>query len=319
RNRKWSAELLKELDIPLEWLPPCSESTEVTGKISAEVARITGLKTGTPVVGGGGDQAAGAVGSGIVKPGVISITIGTSGVVFAFSEKPLYDPAGRVHTFCHAVPKKWQVMGVMLAAGGSLQWFRNNLGQAEMAAAKKKNVDPYEILIGNTRDIPPGSEGLIFLPYLSGERTPHADPDARGLFFGLTLKHTRAHMTRAILEGVCFGLRDSLEIIKELGVPINEIRLAGGGARSIIWSQMLADILNNEIVTVDPAEGAAYGAALLAGIGTGVYQDANQACQTTIKTTSRFKPNAANVKKYNKYYDLFRSLYVLLKDKFKLL
>ncbi len=318
KNRGWSKELLKKLDIPLEWLPACSESSEITGEITGAVAKLTGLKAGMPVVGGGGDQAAQAVGTGIVKMGIISITIGTSGVVFAFSDKPLYDPRGRLHTFCHAVPGKWHVMGVMLAAGGSLQWFRNNLGQEEITLAKKRAVDPYEILINNTKSIPPGSEGLVFLPYLCGERTPHADPDARGVFFGLTLKHTKAHLTRSVLEGVCFGLRDSLEIIKDMGILINEVRVSGGGARSKIWLQILADVINYEIITVEPAEGAAYGVALLAGVGTGVYQDIYQACRKSIKITSRLKPNPENVKIYNQRYRVFKSLYVSLKDKFKL-
>ena len=317
KNRKWSEQLLSELDIPIEWMSRCYESIEVTGRITAEIAKLTGLKTGTPVMGGGGDQAAQAIGTGIVTPGVISVNIGTSGVVFAYSQKPQFDPAGRVHTFCHAVPGQWHVMGVMLAAGGSLCWLRNNLGQEEIRQARQRKVDPYEILITDAQDIPAGSEGLIFLPYLSGERTPHCDPDARGVFFGLSLKHTKQHMTKAVLEGICFGLRDGLEIIKGMGIPVKEIRLTGGGARSKIWAQMLADILDREIVTVEPAEGSAYGAALLAGIGVGVYRNAIQACRNTLKLKGRIKPRKKNVTIYARHYETFKSLYAALRPEFK--
>ncbi|MFH1228479.1 MAG: xylulokinase [Planctomycetota bacterium] len=319
KNRRWSEELLASLDVPLSWMPECYESTEITGCVAGPAAALTGLKSGTPVVGGGGDQAAQAIGTGIVTAGIISVNIGTSGVVFAYSDKPLFDPDGRIHTFCHAVPRKWHVMGVMLAAGGSLRWFRDNLGIPEIEIARRRKVDPYEILIESVKEVPPGSEGLVFLPYLSGERTPHSDPDARGVFFGLSLKHTKNHLVRSVLEGVCFGLRDSLEIMKGLGIPVKEIRLSGGGARSKIWAQILADVLNKEIVTVEPAEGSAYGAALLAGIGAGLYQNAGQACKSAIKIKGRIKPSGKNVIAYDKSYELFKSLYSALKDRFKML
>ncbi|MBI5361009.1 MAG: xylulokinase [Planctomycetes bacterium] len=318
KNRKWSKQILEELDVPLSFMPECRESWEISGMITEKAGRLTGLKTGTPVIGGGGDQAAQAIGTGIVKPGIISINIGTSGVVFACSEKPQFDPAGRVHTFCHAVPRKWHVMGVMLAAGGSLRWFRDNLGREEARAAKQKGIDPYEALIEEARNIPAGSEGLMFLPYLSGERTPYADPCARGVFFGLGLRHTKGHMIKAVLEGVCFGLRDSLGIIEELGIPVKEIRVTGGGARSKAWIQILSDVLGREIITVEPAEGSAYGAALLAGIGAGVYADAAQACGRTIRTKAVFRPSPANASVYNRRYRLFRSLYKSLKEDFKI-
>ena len=317
KKRKWSEEMLKLLDIPLSWMPDCFESHQITGKVNKEAAKLTGLVEGTPVVGGGGDQAAQAVGSGIVEPGIISITIGTSGVVFAFSETPEVDPEGRIHTFCHAVEGKWHVMGVMLSAGGSLRWFRDNLGQDEVKIAYEKKVDPYEILLEGIDKIPSGSEGLIFLPYLSGERTPHADPYARGVFFGLTLKHTKKHMVKSVLEGVSFGLRDSLEIIKNLGIRVHQVRISGGGAKSKIWCQILADIINTEIVTITPTEGAALGVALLAGVGTKVYPKIEDACKKIIKKTGSVKPDKNNVEKYEKYYQIYCSLYHSVKETFK--
>lgn len=308
KKRRWSDEILKKLDIDRGLMPECFESPLVSGKINSKASRLTGLKAGTPVVGGGGDNAAAAVGSGIVKEGMISSSIGTSGVVFAFSQKV----KTRAHTFCHAVPGKWHVMGVMLSAGGSLRWFRDNLGAEEVKEAKKRNLDPYEVLIEKATTAPPGCEGLIFLPYLAGERAPHANPNAKGVFFGLTLRHRKAHLIRSILEGVAFGLRDSLEMIRGMGISVKEVRALGGGARSSLWRQMQADIMNLEMATVNVTEGAAFGAAILAGVGTGVYDSVEEACDNLILITSRTKPIRENVKIYHEYYKVYRGLYPAL-------
>jgi xylulokinase len=237
----------------------------------AGAAKLLGLNPGTPVVGGAGDQAAGAVGNGIVTAGIVSATLGTSGVIFAHSEAPTRDPQGRVHTMCHAVPGKWCVFGCMLAAGGSLQWFRNTLGQDEMAKAKKK-VDPYDLLIAEAQRAPLGSEGLFFLPYLTGERCPHPDPTARGGWIGLTARSTRDHMIRALLEGITFGMRDALEIMRSMNIAVSEVRASGGGARSEFWRQLQADIYNAPLVLTNASEGPAYGVALLAGWGRGCFR-----------------------------------------------
>jgi len=316
KKRKWSDEVLTELGIDKDLMPKCYESSVVSSKISEGVSKLTGLKAGTPVVGGGGDQAAQAVGSGIVKKGLLSSTIGTSGVVFAFSEKVRMDPKGRVHTFCHAVPGKWHIMGVMLSAGGSLKWFRDNLGRKEKEEAKKKGIDPYQILTKEASKVKSGAEGLIFLPYLCGERTPYPNPNARGVFFGLSLRHQKSHLIRAIMEGVAFGLRDSLEIIREMGTPIEIARASGGGARSKLWRQIQANVYNLELETVNVTEGAAFGAALLAGVGTGVYSTVEQACQRTIHITSKVQPEREKASLYEKYYKIYRSLYPALVDKF---
>jgi len=307
RNRKWSDEILNELSISKELLPECFESTIISGKISGSAAKRTGLLEGTPVVGGGGDQAAQSVGSGIVKPGIISTTIGTSGVVFAFAEEVKTDPQGRVHTFCHAVPGKWHVMGVMLQAGGSLRWFRDNFYPGES----------YDVLMKKAEKIPPGSEGLIFLPYLTGERTPHADPYARGVFFGLTLRHTKTHMLRAVLEGVSYGMRDSLEIIKGMRINVNQIRTSGGGAKSKSWRQIQTDINGVKTLTINATEGAAYGAAILAGAGIKVFHSVESACDEIIKVTGETKPIKQNSDIYDEYYRVYRTLYGNLKDNFK--
>ena len=307
RNRKWSDEILNELSISKELLPECFESTIISGKISGSASKRTGLLEGTPVVGGGGDQAAQSVGSGIVKPGIISTTIGTSGVVFAFAEEVKTDPHGRVHTFCHAVPGKWHVMGVMLQAGGSLRWFRDNFYPGES----------YDVLMKKAEKIPPGSEGLIFLPYLTGERTPHADPYARGVFFGLTLRHTKTHMLRAVLEGVSYGMRDSLEIIKGMRINVNQIRTSGGGAKSKSWRQIQTDINGVKTLTINATEGAAYGAAILAGAGIKVFHSVESACDEIIKVTGETKPIKQNSDIYDEYYRVYRTLYGNLKDNFK--
>lgn len=317
KGRKWSDEVLSELGIARELLPEVFESPVVSGKVTAKVAEETGLAEGTPVVGGGGDQAAGAVGNGIVESGVISSTIGTSGVVFAFSSGVKIDPKGRVHTFCHAVPGRWHVMGVTQGAGLSYRWFRDNFASAEREIGEATGIDPYDLLGREAERVAPGCEGLIFLPYLMGERTPHLDPNAKGVFFGLTARHTRSHVIRSIMEGVIYSLRDSLEILKELGVPVSQVRASGGGARSQLWRQMQADIFNSEIVTINATEGPAFGVALLAGVGTGVYNSVEEACAATIKVVTRLTPLKENVKRYDEYYEVYRSLYGTLKAHFE--
>lgn len=316
RHRRWSAEVLDALQIPREWLPDCFESPIVSTRVSKQAAEETGLAEGTPVVGGGGDQAAQAVGSGIVSEGIVSATLGTSGVVFASSESYRQEPEGRLHAFCHALPSSWHLMGVMLSAAGSFRWFRDALGQAELAEARATNADVYELLTGEAASAPAGCEGLIFLPYLTGERTPYPDPDARGVYFGLTLRHRKAHLIRAVLEGVAYGLRDSLDLMRALGLKISQVRASGGGARSRLWRQILADVFDSEIVLVNVTEGAAYGAALLAGVGAGLYRDVHDACAQTIRVTDRVEPSE-NARIYADYYPIYRALYPALAQQFK--
>jgi xylulokinase len=305
KTRDWSPEVLKALDIPLEWLPKTYESIQVTGTITAEAAALTGLKAGTLVVAGGGDQAAQAVGVGAVRPGIAALTLGTSGVVFATTNGPFIEPEGRLHAFCHAVPDRWHLMGVMLSAAGSLRWFRDTL---------VPGMD-YESLIAPAEKVKAGCEGLLFLPYLTGERTPHPDPLARGAFAGLTVRHTRAHLTRAVLEGVSFGLRDSFELIKTSGLTeIQQVRVSGGGAKSQLWRQIIANVFNVELVTVNTIEGAAYGAALLAGVGCGIFSDVDTACLHAVKITDTTSPQADEVENYEHLYAIYRDLYPALSE-----
>jgi xylulokinase len=315
-NRNWSKQLLQKLDLDAKLFPKVYESEDVTGVLSDSAAKEMGLRPGTPVVGGGGDQAASAIGNGIVGSGVISATMGTSGVVFAHSEEVQVDPFGRVHTFCHAVRGKWHVMGCVLSAGGSLQWFRNQLCQEEIAAAKKQKVDPYELITEQAASAPAGSEGLFFLPYLTGERTPHADPNARACWIGLSLRHGKAHMARSVMEGATFAMRDTLEIIKSMKIPVKEIRLSGGGARSQFWRQMQADIYGQPVVTINASEGPAYGVALLAAAGTGAYKNVVEACEATISVVTKTAQKTAAVKSYNAAYPEYQQLYRSLKGDF---
>ncbi len=308
-NRRWSKEMLSALGIDASILPRVYESPEITGQISKETAAATGLKSGTPVVGGGGDQAASAVGNGIVSPGLTSATLGTSGVVFAYTDAPKLDPKGRIHTFCHAVPGKWHVMGVTQGAGLSLRWFRDNFGEKEAWQAQQKGVDPYDLLIQQAEDVPPGSEGVVWLPYLMGERTPHLDAQARGMWFGMTAAHKRGHMIRSILEGVAFSLRDSYEIFKELGIPIEQIRASGGGSRSLTWRQIQADIYGKEVVTLRTSEGSALGAALLAGVAAKNYSSVEESAKQAIVIQDRVSPRPESVKIYDREYDVYRNLY----------
>lgn len=307
KRRNWSAEVLDALEIPANWLPPTYEGPQITGVVSAEAAALTGLKAGTPVVGGGGDQAAQAVGVGAIQPGIVALTLGTSGVVFAATDQPFIEPDGRLHAFCHAVPGRWHLMGVMLSAAGSLRWYRDTLA----------HDTSYEALLEPAATVPPGSEGLLFLPYLTGERTPHPDPLARGAFVGLTIRHSQGHCTRAVLEGVAFGLRDSFELIKSAGLAqINQVRVSGGGARSSLWRQILADILNVELVTVNTTEGAAYGAALLAGVGAGIWPGVDAATQATVQLTGSTAPQPEAAAAYEPAYARYRELYPALRPIF---
>ena len=307
KARDWSAEVLDALEIPAEWLPPTHEGPEVTGYVSTAAAAATGLRAGTPVVGGGGDQAAQAVGVGAVQPGIVALTLGTSGVVFASTPEPFFEPEGRLHAFCHAVPGRWHLMGVMLSAAGSLRWYRDTLAPG---------VD-YEALLAPAAEVPAGSEGLLFLPYLTGERTPHPDPLARGAFVGLTVRHRREHLTRAVLEGVAFGLRDSLALMRSAGLQaIEQVRVSGGGAQSPLWRQILADVLGVELVTVNSSEGAAYGAALLAGVGAAVWPDVDTACQATVRQTGVTAPDEVAMASYDEGYGTYRQLYPALRPAF---
>ncbi len=315
-NRTWSDRLLGLLEIDRSLLPRLHESPEVTGRLHKEGATALGLKEGTPVVGGAGDQAAGAVGNGIVMPGIVSATLGTSGVVFAHSDSPARDPRGRVHTMCHAVPGKWCVFGCMLSAGGSFQWLRNTLGADEMSRAKRKGVDPYELLVARAQSAPAGSEGLFFLPYLTGERCPHPDPSARGGWIGITSRTTRDMLIRSLMEGVTFGMRDALEIMREMGIPMTEIRASGGGARSAFWRQLQADIYQLPIVLTNAAEGPAYGVALLAGVGTGIWSSVEEACKAGINPTQKVKPGTKASDIYNRFYATYDKLYGDLKERF---
>lgn len=315
-HRRWSQALLSRLQLDPALLPEVYESEVVSGKLTDAVAKELGLLPGTPVVGGGGDQAASAIGNGIVRRGVVSATMGTSGVVFAHSDDVQVDPEGRLHTFCHAVRGKWHVMGCVLSAGGSLQWFRNQLCAAEVAQARKQKVDPYELITAQAEQAPAGSEGLFFLPYLTGERTPHADPNARACWIGLSLRHGKAHMARAVMEGATYAMRDTLEIIRSMSIPVQEIRLSGGGARSPFWRQLQADIYGKAVCTINAEEGPAYGVALLAAAGTGAYKNVVEACQATISVVSKTPNKAAVSKVYNKAYPIYQKLYRSLKEDF---
>jgi xylulokinase len=316
-NRRWSSELLAKLELDGALLPPCYESPEVSGQISELGSKGTGLLVGTPVVGGGGDQPAGAIGNGIVRQGVVSATMGTSGVVFAHADALGFDPLGRLQRGCHAVPGAWHVMGVVLSAGGSFQWFRNQLGKAEVERARARGDDPYFILTDEAALAGPGAEGLFFLPYLTGERTPHFDPDAKGGWIGLTVRHGRAHMIRSLLEGATFAMRDSLELIREMGVAIDQVRLSGGGARNALWRQIQADIYGCDVHTLNSTEGPAFGVALLAQVGAGAFRTVPEACDATIKSveTTAVDPQAKAF--YDRAFPIYRGLYRDLRGSFQ--
>jgi xylulokinase len=307
KQRKWSAEVLSALSIPAEWMPRTWEGPEFTGTITREASTSTGLNVGTPVAAGGGDQAAQAVGVGAVEPGVVALTVGTSGVVFATTPSALVEPEGRLHAFCHAVPGMWHFMGVMLSAAGSLQWYRDTLAPGMS----------FDDLLHEAEPVPAGSEGLQFLPYLSGERTPYPDPLARGAFVGLTLRHGRGHLTRSLLEGVSFGLKDSFTLIQNAGLGgIRQVRASGGGTKGALWRQILASVLETELVTVNTTEGAAFGAALLAGVGVKAWPDVPAACAAAVKITGSTRPDPTQVAAYRRAYPLYRELYPALKPGF---
>jgi xylulokinase len=302
-RRNWSTELVEKLDLNAAILPVVWESHEISGKVSRRAADSTGLAEGTPVVAGAGDQAASAVGNGIVAPGMVSCTIGTSGVVFAHTASPAYDPAGRVHTFCHAVRGAWHVMGVTQGAGLSLQWFRKNLAPDAS----------YDELTAEAATAPAGSQGLYWLPYLMGERTPHLDASARGGWVGLTAKHTRAELIRAVLEGVAYSQKDCLDIIEKMGVTVNSVRLSGGGARSPFWRQMFADVFGKRVATLETEEGSAYGAALLSMVGTGQYASVADVCKVAICETASLEPRPTETNLYDRGHTIYQALYPALK------
>ncbi len=305
--RDWSAEVVEALGIDPAWLPRTLEGPEISGRISAGAAAATGLPAGTPVVAGGGDQAANAVGVGAVRPGVVALSLGTSGVVFATTDQPLYEPHGRVHAFCHAVPGRWHLMSVMLSAAGSLRWFRDVFAPGA----------EYGDLVEAAEAVAPGSGGLLFLPYLSGERSPHPDPLARGAFVGLTLSHDRRHMTRAVLEGVAFGLRDGLDLMVEAGTPApSQVRASGGGLRSPLWRRILADVLEAEIAIVATEEGAAFGAAILAAVGAGWYRSVEEATDAIVRVTPIASPGP-DAPAYRVAHARYRELYPALAPTFQ--
>ncbi|NNC91836.1 MAG: xylulokinase [Acidimicrobiia bacterium] len=303
-ERDWSQSVLADLDLDAGWFPQTFEGPAVTGTVTEEAAAATGLVAGTPVVGGGGDQAANAVGVGAIREGVAALSLGTSGVVFVTTDTPQVEPEGRLHAFCHAVPDKWHLMGVMLSAAGSLRWFNDELAPGVAV----------EDLVASAESVPAGSDGLIFLPYLSGERTPHPDPLARGAFVGLTVRHTRAHLVRAVLEGVAFGLRDSLDLIRGTGVAVEQVRASGGGTRSELWRQILADILQAEVVTLGTAEGAAYGAAVLAAVGAGWHSSVEGATDAWVTLVNHNEPSPDA--DYTDANQRFRDLYPALAPTF---
>jgi xylulokinase len=311
-RRRWCTEILHAVGMNQSLLPALYESPDVCGKVSTTGAAATGLAAGTPVVAGAGDQAAGATGMGIVRPGAVSATIGTSGVVFAATDRPALDPKGRLHTFCHAIPGRWHVMGVTQAAGLSLRWFRDRF----MSDCAGDGRDPYDRLTAEAATVPAGADKLLWVPYLMGERTPHLDPNARAALVGLTASHTRGHVVRAILEGVAFSLRDTFTIFQEMDVPVKTIRLGGGGARSGLWRQIQADVYGHEVEIVEAEEGAAFGAALLAGVGAKIWPSVDAACDSVVRVRDRVRPEAANKGAMDTGYAAYRRVYPAVKSIF---
>ncbi|RMF40613.1 MAG: xylulokinase [Planctomycetota bacterium] len=313
RNRRWSAELLEKLELDPNLLAPVYESEEITGSLRPEVAAKLGLTPQCQVVAGAGDCAAGAVGNGIVRRGVLMASLGTSGVMFVHSDEPQIDEQGRLHTFCHAVHGKWHMMGVTLSAAGSMQWFVDRLCPE---LSSRRGTDPYQTLNSEAGEVPPGAAGLFFLPYLAGERTPHADAHARACFVGLTGAHGRGHMARAVMEGVAMSLRESLEIIRSLDVPVREMRLSGGGAKSALWRQIMADVMNQAACTINAEQGPAFGVALLAAVGAGRFKNIEEACRATIEVVRKMPPKRAAARSYDKMFPIYQSLYGQLKPAF---
>ena len=315
-KRQWSDEVLEKLDIDKSLLAKVYESPEVTGTLTADAAARCGLLPGTLVVGGAGDNAAAAVGTGVVRDGRAFTTIGTSGVVFAHTSEITIDPKGRVHTFCCAVPGAWHVMGVTQGAGLSLKWFRDQFCDTEKATARLMGVDEYYLMDKAALASPIGANKLLYLPYLMGERTPHLDPDARGVFFGLSGMHTKRDMLRAVMEGVTYSLRDCVEVCREMGVNVSDMMACGGGGTSPVWRQMLADLYNCPVKTVDSKEGPALGVAILAMVGAGIYGSVPEACDAIIRTANIQEPVPENVPAYEKFYQMYRTIYPALKDRF---
>lgn len=310
-KRKWSTRLLGKIDLDKSLLPDVVESDEVTGTLTTQAAKTLGLTTDCKVVGGAGDCAAGAVGNGIVKKGVLSTSIGTSGVMFVHSDEPQYDASGRLHTFCHAVNGKWHMMGVNLTSGGALQWWVDSVLQSIGGIPTKKR---FEAATREAAAIAAGSDGLVFLPYLNGERTPHADPNARGSFVGLNTTHSRGHLTRSVMEGITYALRDSLEIIQLLDVPVREVRASGGGSKNPMWRQMQADVFGKKVTTLEVEQGPAYGVALLAAVGDGAYKNIETACARTINVAEKTSPVRKDTKAYDEVFPIYRDLYASLKS-----
>ena len=317
KERKWSEEVLDGLSIPRTMVPQVFESHIPSGKVTKEASRLTGLAEGTPVVGGGGDVEAGAIGSGATKSGIVTNILGSGGVVFAATDALMMDKENAMQTCCHAIPNMWHLMGVILACGYSIRYFKETFGHVETAMAELSDMNVYQLLNIEAEQVPPGSEGLIFLPYINGERTPHKDAYARGCFFGISLCHKKPHYFRAVMEGVSYALRDCIEIICDLGVDVNQVRVVGGGAASPLWRQTLADIFNAEVVTINVSEASAHGVAVLAGVGTGIYSSVQEGCDRTIKITSSVNPIDKNVKIYDGYYKIYRALYPALKEQYK--
>jgi len=316
KTRNWSDRIISIFQLDRDILPPVVESHQVAGRLTSSAAEALGLAEGVPVVGGGGDQPAGAVGNGVVDDALTSATMGTSGVVFTHSRKYKTDPDGRVQTFCSSVAGEWCMFGCVMAAGGSFQWFRNTLGAAEVAAARKKKVDPYELLTQQAAAAPAGCEGVFWLPYLTGERTPHADPLARACWIGIHSRTTRNELVRSVMEGATFAMNDAVQLLRRQGLDIRQIRLSGGGARSAFWRQLQADIYGVNCATINAEEGPAYGVALLAAVGTGRFKDIREACKAAIKITRTIRPNARARKLYADYYAQYRRLYPALKGEF---
>lgn len=312
KKRCWSKQLLSKLELDESLFGKVYESEDVTGKLTPEVAKLLGLTTDCVVVGGAGDCAANAVGTGVVTGGTLSTSIGTSGVMFVHSDEVQVDPQGRLHTFCHAVRGKWHMMGVILSAGGSLQWFADHVCKG--LGSKAKGV--FDLLSEEAAATPPGAEGLQFLPYLTGERTPHADPHARGAFVGLTVRHERGHLARAVFEGVTYAMRDSLAIIREMNVPVKQIRVSGGGSKSALWRQIQADVFGQEVCTINAEQGPAYGVALLAAVGAGAYKNIEEACAATIRVASKTPAEKKAIGVYDKSFPVYQELYRQLKPVF---
>jgi xylulokinase len=306
KNRSWSKEVCEKLDVEISILPELLDSTAMAGTLTKQASKETGLPQNVKVIPGGADNAISAVGNGIVEEGIMLASIGTSGVVLAHTNDMHHDPQGRIHSFNHAVPNSWYLMGVMLSAGMSMSWLKNELIGRD-----------YDYINDQAAQVEPGSEGVIFLPYLFGERTPHRDPKARGAYFGISGIHSQKHMMRAVFEGVAFGLKDSLELIKDLGVQPSQIRITGGGAKSALWRQILADVFNAEVMTMQADEGPAFGAALLAGVGAGVYSSVDEAVKNTVALGESYEPDSTNSARYEEIYPLFKSLYQSLKGDYQ--